>query len=175
MATYIAVDGGPGEATARRSWLRMRRTMLMAAVMDPGRHIGGVGMERTATCVCGQLSVGCRGEPARVSLCHCLACQKRTGSTYGIAAFFRREAVESKGRARRYMRSSDSGYEVTFHFCPDCGSTVFWEPHRKVDMIAVAVGAFADPAFPPPSQAVYEEHRHPWIGIIHPSRPASPL
>jgi hypothetical protein len=63
-------------------------------------------MERTATCVCGQLSALCKSEPARVSLCHCLACQKRTGSTYGIAAFFRREDVESKGHAQQYTRSS---------------------------------------------------------------------
>jgi len=122
-------------------------------------------MERTATCACGQLTVGCKGEPSTVSLCHCFACQKRTGSTYGIAAFFRREDVESKGRTKHYTRPSDSGHDVTFHFCPDCGSAVFWAPRRKADMIAVAVGAFADPAFPPPSQAVYEEHRHPWASI----------
>src|SRR5215813_11529200 len=106
-------------------------------------------MERTATCACGQLTVFCKREPASVSLCYCLGCQKRTGSSYGLAAFFQREHVESKGCARHYTRSSDSGYGVAFHFCPDCGSTVFWEPHRKADMVAVAVGAFADPAFPP--------------------------
>jgi hypothetical protein len=88
-------------------------------------------MRRTASCVCGQLAVSCEGEPAKVSLCHCLACQKRTGSTCGIAAFFRREDVESSGCIRQYTRSSDSGHKVTFHFCPDCGSTVFWVPHRK--------------------------------------------
>ena len=131
-------------------------------------------MERTATCVCGQLVVDCKGEPANVSLCHCRSCQKRTGSAYGIAAFFRREQVESRGRVQRYTRSSDSGYDVTFHFCPDCGSTVFWQPHRKPDMVAVAVGAFADPTFPAPSQAVYQEHRHQWVSITPPSPPASP-
>ncbi len=124
-----------------------------------------IGMERTAACACGQLSVDCKTEPTRVSLCHCLACQKRTGSTYGIAAFFRREDVKSKGRAQQYTRQSDSGYEVTFHFCPECGSTVFWEPHRKADIIAVAVGAYADPTFPAPSQAFYEKHRHPWVAM----------
>lgn len=120
---------------------------------------------RFATCACGQLSAGCAGEPTSVSLCHCLACQKRTGSTFGVAAFFRRSDVEPKGRAQSFMRTSDSGHPVTFHFCAVCGSTVYWEPHRKPEMIAVAVGAFADPAFPPPSQAVNEKHRHPWVVI----------
>ena len=48
-------------------------------------------------------------------------------------------------------------------FCQNCGSTVLWEPSRKPETIAVAVGAFADPAFPPPSKVVYEQHRHPWV------------
>jgi hypothetical protein len=120
-------------------------------------------MKRTARCVCGQLAVSCDGEPTKVSLCHCLACQRRTGSAYGVGAFFRREDVEPRGCTEQYSRSSDSGHKVTFHFCPDCGSTVFWQPERKADMIAVALGAFADTAFPPPSQTVYEEHRHPWV------------
>jgi hypothetical protein len=126
-------------------------------------------MMRTATCACGQLSVSCDAEPAKVSLCHCPACQKRTGSTYGLAAFFRREDVQSSGNIQTFTRPSDSGYDVDFHFCPTCGSTVFWEPHRKPDMVAVAVGAFADPVFPAPSQAVHEEHRHPWVVISTPT------
>lgn len=122
-------------------------------------------MVRTATCACGQLSVRCQAEPASVSLCHCPACQKRTGSSYGVAAFFPRTDVQAEGDFKTFTRPSDSGHEVAFHFCPECGSTVFWEPRRKAEMIAVAVGAFADPSFPAPSKAVYEESRHPWVTI----------
>lgn len=122
--------------------------------------------ERLATCACGKLRVTTLGEPAKVSLCHCLACQKRTGSVYGIAAFFERQRVRVEGQAKSFSRPSDSGFPVTFHFCPDCGSTVFWEPQRKPDFIAVAVGSFADPDFPAPSQAVHEECRHAWLGRV---------
>lgn len=59
---------------------------------------------RTASCACGQLRITCHGEPRSVSLCHCLDCQKRTGSTYGIAAFFPRGAVEAEGRATSFTR-----------------------------------------------------------------------
>jgi hypothetical protein len=98
-----------------------------------------------------------------VSLCHCLECQKRTGSTYGIAAFFGRGDVAVSGEASQYSRQSDSGYEVLHHFCPRCGSTVLWEPSRKPDVVAVAVGAFADPGFPAPGKSVYVERRHHWL------------
>jgi hypothetical protein len=118
---------------------------------------------RVASCCCGQLKVACQGEPQKVSLCHCLECQRRTGSTYGIAVFFQRAQTSVQGRANVYERPSDSGFDVTFHFCPQCGSTVFWEPRRKPDEIAVAVGAFGDPNFPAPTQSVWTEHRHPWV------------
>jgi hypothetical protein len=126
---------------------------------------------RTAACACGQLTVTCRGEPVAVSLCHCRACQRRTGSSYGIAAFFAREAVTVAGTMRDFSRPSDSGFDVIHHFCPDCGSTVWWEPKRKPDLIAVASGAFADPRFPAPTQSVNERHRHPWVDLSMPGNP----
>jgi hypothetical protein len=73
---------------------------------------------RVAACLCEQLTVSCSGDPAQVTLCHCLACQRRTGSTYGIAAFYPRENVRVAGDATTYTRQSDSGYPVTFYFCP---------------------------------------------------------
>lgn len=121
--------------------------------------------ERTATCACGRLRLACRGAPLKVSLCHCLDCQKRTGSTYGIAAFFSRDAVRAEGDARTWTRPSDRGPPVTFHFCPTCGTSVFWEPQRLPDLVGVAVGAFADPSFPAPTQAVWDERRHHWVRI----------
>lgn len=121
--------------------------------------------QRVAQCSCGQLRVTCRGEPRLVSLCHCLDCQRRTGSAFGIAAFWPREDIASEGRSTPTSRRGESGFSIRFHFCPDCGSTVFWEPERKPDMIAVAVGAFGDPGFPPPGQSVWEQRRHPWVAL----------
>src|SRR5262245_24172678 len=88
--------------------------------------------------------------------------RSRTGSTFGIAAFFPLENVTATGKIKNFTRPSDSGYPVTFHFCPDCGATVFWQPQRKPEAVAVAVGAFADPSFPAPGKSVYGQHRHPW-------------
>ena len=48
---------------------------------------------REAHCACGQLRIACSGEPASVSLCHCRDCQRRTGSAYGVAAFFARGEI----------------------------------------------------------------------------------
>ena len=120
---------------------------------------------RQASCSCGQLNLTCEGEPRHVSLCHCRECQRRTGSAFGIAAFFVRGAVTAAGEARPFTRRSEGGHAVTFHFCPICGSTVYWQPERFADLIAVAVGAFADPSFPVPAQSVWESARHDWVAL----------
>lgn len=133
--------------------------------MSTTAPVGNTKTERIARCACGALRVRCTGDPSLVSLCHCLECQRRTGGPFGVAAFFARDAVTSDGASRVFRRPSDSGHDVTFHFCPQCGSTVYWLPERKPGVIAVAVGAFADPDFPPPTQAVYAQRRHHWIPI----------
>jgi hypothetical protein len=120
-------------------------------------------MQRTASCLCGQLTLRCSEEPIRVAACHCLSCQKADGSTYNVAAFFRLEDIEIIGVDIAYSRSSDSGYEVSLRFCPTCGSTVWYQSARKPEWIAVPVGGFGDPSFPPPAHQVYEEYRHPWV------------
>ena len=120
---------------------------------------------REAACSCGQLRVEATGEPVRVSMCHCLACQRRSGSAFAIQARFPADRVQIAGRYNDHVRVSDDGDERTFHFCPDCGSTVFYTAGEMSDLIAIAVGAFADPSFPPPVVSVYESRRHPWVVV----------
>jgi hypothetical protein len=120
---------------------------------------------RQASCCCGQLRLTCEGEPVRISICHCLECQRRTGSAFGTQARFRREQVTMEGRAAAFARIGDSGNPITFRFCPDCGSTVSWTLSTLPEVIAVAVGAFADPGFPAPRVSVYERRRHPWVAV----------
>ncbi len=115
---------------------------------------------RTASCSCGQLRVTCEGDPVRVAICHCLECQKRTGSIFGVTARFPRAAVSTEGRAAQWTRVGDSGGSATFNFCPVCSAIVYWD--LETDYVAVPVGAFADPSFPPPGISIYEERAHPW-------------
>lgn len=119
--------------------------------------------QRLASCSCGQLTARVEGEPVRVSMCHCLACQRRTGSVFGQQARFRREAVTLAGASTVYVRVGDEGSRVRFHFCPQCGATVFYEPEGLDEYLAIPVGAFADPGFPPPTVSVYEERMHAWV------------
>lgn len=118
---------------------------------------------RFASCSCGQLTAQVIGEPVGVSICHCLACQRRTGSVFGEQARFPRESVSVSGASTVYIRVGDEGSRIKFHFCPKCGSTVYYESEGLEAFLAIPVGAFADPTFPPPRISVYESRKHPWV------------
>src|SRR5262245_11964076 len=117
---------------------------------------------RVATCCCGSLRLTSRGEPVRISMCHCIACQRRTGAPFGAQSRFLRGQVEIEGESQRYVRQADSGNAVTYHFCPRCGSTVYWRLDAFPDLVAVALGAYGDPSFSPPTVSVWERTRHEW-------------
>jgi hypothetical protein len=122
---------------------------------------------REAACHCGQLRLQVEGEPFAVSICNCLACQRRTGSAFGMQAGFQRDQVEVSGRFNDFSRISEEAdrKEHVFHFCPDCGSQVFYTEPDEADLVVVSVGAFADPSFPWPTQSGYDSSRHPWVRL----------
>lgn len=120
---------------------------------------------RLATCNCGQLKVHASGEPIRISVCHCLACQRRTGSVFGMQARFELANINIEGVAKQWVRVTDEGNQSTQNFCPECGATVYYFLNTAPDVLAVAVGAFADPNFPEPKFSVYEERKHSWVSV----------
>jgi hypothetical protein len=121
---------------------------------------------RRAECSCGQLSATCRGEPVRVSVCHCLACKRRTGSAFSWNARWARTDVALDGRTAEFTRIGDEGARSTSSFCPGCGTTVFYVVDAQPDLIAIPAGVFADPQFPVPQYSVYDPSRRcDWIEI----------
>jgi hypothetical protein len=122
---------------------------------------------RNASCHCGQLRLEVEGDPFAVSICNCLACQRRTGSAFGMQAGFKADQVQVVGQFSDYTRVSDEAdrKEHVFHFCPDCGSQVFYTEPDDPDLVVVSVGCFADPAFPPPTESGYDSRRHPWVRL----------
>ncbi|MET0535501.1 MAG: GFA family protein [Steroidobacter sp.] len=119
---------------------------------------------RTASCCCGQLRIEVEGESLGTGVCHCLACQQRTGSVFAALASF---AAPFKvfGNATEYLRVGDRGGRFLFRFCPICGSTVFHTEVGEERYVSVAVGAFADPNFPPPEDSVYNNRKHAWVQL----------
>lgn len=121
---------------------------------------------RTASCRCGGLTAICRGEPVRVSVCHCLDCQRRSGSAFAFQARWPDTQVAISGEASEWSHTGDSGNRATFRFCPRCGGTIAYTSEGLPGLIAIPVGTFADPAFPPPDYSVFELRKHAWVAVI---------
>jgi hypothetical protein len=119
----------------------------------------------SGSCSCGKVRITALCEPQAVSMCHCLLCQKRTGSTYSVHGYFPSKDVGVEGATKTYSRTGDSGAHIDFRFCPECGSTVCWEVEAIPGATGIPAGIFADPTFPPPSGAIFVPHKHPWVSI----------
>lgn len=104
-----------------------------------------------------------------VAICHCEFCQRRTGSVFQVSAVFSEDQkVSITGETKVYngmeingLRSA-IGDEISYHFCPTCGSTVFWTFEGR-SHVAIAVGNFANPDFPAPAIELHAPHRHRWV------------
>jgi len=127
--------------------------------------------ERTASCRCGQLKATVTGDPVRVSACHCLICQKRSGSAFTVQARWPSDQVRIEGGSKTFGKVADSGNRATFHFCANCGSDVYYEIDGKFDdkfngLVAIPLGAFDDPFALQPRFSVWEKRKHDWLEIV---------
>jgi len=112
------------------------------------------------------VQVSVEQEPVAVVTCHCDFCQKRTGSVFQVSAVFSDDdSIAITGETKVYNGLGTNGVgtangdDVTYHFCPTCGSTVFWTFEGRPTMV-IAVGNFADPDFPAPTAELHSPFRH---------------
>ena len=106
-------------------------------------HMGG--------CLCGGVRYSTRGQPGRVTVCHCRFCQKATGSAYMVEPIFEAENLALLcGSPKVYEQVSvGSGKSVFVHFCPDCGTKLWLSFERFPDVVGVYAGTFDDPCWFP--------------------------
>ena len=123
---------------------------------------------RTASCRCGQLKATATGDPVRVSVCHCLDCQKRTGSAFSAQARWPAEQVDDRRHSRRpgpISPTAATGSPIIS--APTAGRPSITVIEGKFDgLVAIPLGAFDDPYFLKPRFSVWEERKHDWVEIL---------
>jgi len=118
-----------------------------------------------AACQCGQLKVRVPAPTAAVVACHCVACQQRTGSPFGVAAYYPDSEVFVGGVAKRFDRHTALGGNFQNYFCPECGSTVYFRGSKNQGVTGVAIGMFTAEHAMSPVRSVWEQSMHPWVTI----------
>jgi hypothetical protein len=121
----------------------------------------------TATCACGQASITLNALPTMHGVCHCTNCKRRTGSAFGISAYFDKTAVvEQKGETSVYaFHHAAQNHDQERHFCATCGTTLFWYLSAAPESIGVAGGCFADETLPDPTYSVTDRKRWSWVSL----------
>ena len=96
------------------------------------------------------------------SICCCTRCQRRTGSFFGVTSYFRPSQVEARTGGEKTFHLPEG--ETTFHLCPQCGTSLWYEPDdASADMIGVSGGCFTDKTLPSPVRMVQTVNRHPFV------------
>jgi hypothetical protein len=90
-------------------------------------------------------------------------CQKKTGSAFGLGAYYNADVVKVTGVSTRYVREALEGRKFTQHFCSHCGATLFWNTERHVGGIGIAVGCFDDLPHTKPVRSVFDDSRCVWL------------
>ena len=113
------------DAWRMNQWGPMARHTPYITAAGRANKVGAMTIH-VASCSCGKLTVAAQGDPVRISICHCLACQRHTGSVFSAQARFPAEKVAVAGQSTTYALVGYEGGVARFHFCPDCGATVFY-------------------------------------------------
>jgi hypothetical protein len=99
-------------------------------------------------CLCGSVRYQTVGMPAKAAVCHCRYCQMRTGSAFGVSAYFLNDHVKVlQGELKSFQFQTESGRAFKTQFCPTCATTLFWSLELSPELTGVAVGTFDPPSF----------------------------
>ena len=119
----------------------------------------------TGGCQCGAVRFRVEGALGDASICHCRMCQKASGNFYQPLVSVRGAKLTWTRGEPRYFQSSNHARRG---FCGDCGTPLTFE---APDGIALAIGAFDDPAVIAPTIQWGVEAKLPYVDAI-PACPA---
>jgi hypothetical protein len=125
-----------------------------------------VGQALAGRCACGAVRYRMRTAPMFVHCCHCLDCQRQTGSAFVLNALIETDRVEvTQGSPVRVEVPTDSGLPHGIYRCPTCQVAVWSEYGGRAPLRFVRVGTLENPAALAPDVHIYTRSRQPWIGL----------
>ena len=117
-------------------------------------------------CQCGGIRYEVTGAPRLVVACHCTACQRQSGSAFGMAfvvdeADFRL----TQGEVKTYASESDAGRAKLGAFCPDCGTRIYHKLEWSKGKVSIKPGTLDDTSMLKPDLHIWTASKQPWVTI----------
>lgn len=117
-------------------------------------------------CSCGAVRYRLRAEPMFTHCCHCLDCQRQTGSAFAINALIEASAIELLGRAPEPISMpTDSGRPHDIYRCPECQVALWSDYGRRRVMLFLRVSTLDRPHAIRPDVHIYTRSKVPWVAL----------
>jgi hypothetical protein len=117
----------------------------------------------TGGCQCGQVRYRLDGEILRLNICHCLDCQKQSGSAFGMSLIVPDATFQLiSGELKIFVIDTDSGRQKTCAFCPDCGVRIY---NTTTDFKSIKAGTLDETSWLTPDGHYWTKSKQAWTKL----------
>ena len=119
----------------------------------------------TGGCSCGAVRYRLTSDPLFVHCCHCLNCQRQTGSAFVINVLIEADRVEvTSGDPQPVDVPRDDGSAQRIQRCPSCRVAVFSD-YGWPELLFVRAGTLDEPSAVEPDVHIYTKSKLPWVAL----------
>lgn len=132
--------------------------------------------KRTGGCQCGKIQLTVTGEPMVTVNCHCLVCQRLSGSGHLFILVYAADNVAIDGEVAQVKYKADSGKMATRYFCPSCGSQLYGTSEQMPGTYGINAACLENTSAYRPKITAFAKRLQAWDRLAEgiPSFPAMP-
>jgi hypothetical protein len=122
-------------------------------------------VKREGGCSCGEIRYRLTSEPMFTHCCHCLNCQRQTGSAFVINLLIEADRVERLGgEPQPFDAPRDDGSAQRIYRCPRCQVAVYSE-YGRPELLFVRGGTLDEPSAVVPDVHIFTKSKLPWVTL----------
>jgi hypothetical protein len=124
-----------------------------------------MGVAREGGCACGAVRYRLTSNPLFVHCCHCLNCQRQTGSAFVINLLIEADHVELlAGDSQPVDVPRDDGSKQRIYRCPDCQVAVYSD-YGRPEVLFVRGGTLDQPSGVTPDVHIFTRSKLGWVTL----------
>ena len=120
----------------------------------------------TGSCHCAAIRYRLLAPPMFTHCCHCLDCQRQTGSAFAINALIEASNVELlAGKPRRVTMPTESGRPHDIYRCSKCQTALWSDYGRRRTVLFLRVATLDKPHAISPDVHIFTRSKVPWVNL----------
>ena len=123
-------------------------------------------VQREGGCACGAVRYRLTSDPLITHCCHCLNCQRQTGSAFVINLLIEADRVELlAGDPQPVEVPRDDGSKQRIYRCPDCQVAVYSD-YGRPEVLFVRAGTLDEPSSVAPDVHIFTKSKLAWVTLL---------